>query len=240
MFALLIVLGANDMAHIIEASKLTKIYEYGSEKLYALDEVSFSINKGDIVAVVGESGSGKTTLVNIVGCLDNPSAGELSVNGRKIFADGIKLSESELTTIRRKLFGYVFQKFFLIPTLSVRENILLPSVFQSKLVVSDVDLDGIMEMLGILKRKNHLPKQLSIGEMQRVAIARALIGKPDILIADEPTGNLDSKRSNEIKDLFVNLNRERNITIILVTHSPELAKIGNCVLELRDGRVVSN
>jgi putative ABC transport system ATP-binding protein len=227
-----------NIEHIIEANKLTKIYDCGSEKLRALNEASFTIDKGDIVAVVGESGSGKTTLINIVGCLDNPSAGELSVNGRKIFADGIKFSESELTTIRREIFGYVFQKFFLIPTLSVRENILLPGVFQSKLKVSDADLDGLMDMLGILKRKDHLPKQLSIGEMQRVAIARALIGKPDLLIADEPTGNLDSKRSNEIKELLVRLNREQNLTIILVTHSPELAQIGDRIIELKDGKIV--
>ncbi|MCL2026456.1 MAG: ABC transporter ATP-binding protein [Leptospirales bacterium] len=223
------------MAHFIEANKLTKIYERGSEKLHALDGASFTIDKGDIVAVIGESGSGKTTLVNIVGCLDNPTNGELSVDGRRIFADGVKLSESELTAIRREIFGYVFQKFFLIPTLSVRENILLPSVFQPKLDVSEKELDGIMDILGILKRKDHLPRQLSGGEMQRVAIARALAGRPQALIADEPTGNLDSKRSDEIKELFVNLNKERGITVIVVTHSPKLAKIGNRALELHDG-----
>ena len=223
------------MAHIIEANKLTKIYERGSEKLRALDGVTFTIDKGDIVAVTGESGSGKTTLVNVIGCLDNPTDGELSVNDRRIFADGVNLSEGELTAVRREIFGYVFQKFFLIPTLSVRENILLPSVFRPKLNVSEKEINDIMDMLGILKRKDHLPGQLSGGEMQRTAIARALVGRPQVLIADEPTGNLDSKRSDEIKELFANLNKERGITIILVTHNAKLAKIGNRSLELHDG-----
>ena len=224
------------MAIMIEANGLTKVYDRGSEKLRALDGVSFTIDKGGIVAVVGESGSGKTTLVNIVGCLDNPTGGELSVGGQRIFADGVELSERELTAVRREIFGYVFQKFFLIPTLSVRENILLPSVFQPKLDTPEAELDGIMDMLGILKQKDQLPGQLSGGEMQRVAIARALVGKPQVLIADEPTGNLDSRRSNEIKDLLVRLNREQGITIILVTHNLDLAKIGGRVIELKDGR----
>ena len=225
------------MTRIIEANKLVKVYDRGSEKLRALDGVSFTIDKGDIVAIVGESGSGKTTLVNIVGCLDNPTSGELSIAGRRIFADGVELSEKELTFVRRETFGYVFQKFFLIPTLSVRENILLPGVFQPKLDLPDAELDGIMDMLGILKQKNQLPGQLSGGEMQRVAIARALLGKPQILIADEPTGNLDSKRSNEIKDLLIRLNRDQGITIILVTHNLDLAGIGNRVIELKDGNI---
>ena len=225
------------MTQIIEANNLTRIYERGSEKLRALDGASFTISAGDIVAVVGESGSGKTTLVNIVGCLDNPTSGELFVNGRRIFADGVELSEKELTTVRREMFGYVFQKFFLIPTLTVRENILLPGVFQPKLEMPEEELDGIMEMLGISGRKDHLPSQLSGGEMQRVAIARALVGRPRVLIADEPTGNLDSKRSNEIKDLFVRLNREQGLTIILVTHNRDLAKIANSVIELMDGKM---
>ena len=225
------------MTRIIEANNLTKIYDRGSEKLRALDCVSFTIDKGDIVAVVGESGSGKTTLVNIVGCLDNPSGGELSIGGRRIFADGVELSESELTAMRREIFGYVFQKFFLIPTLSVRENILLPGVFQPKLDVPEAELNGIMDVLGIVKQKDQLPGRLSGGEMQRVAIARALIGKPQVLIADEPTGNLDSKRSDEIKDMLVRLNREQGITIILVTHNIGLAKIGSRVIELKDGKI---
>jgi putative ABC transport system ATP-binding protein len=225
------------MSPIIEAARLTKVYSRGSEQVQALNGVSFTIDRGDIVSVTGESGSGKTTLVNIIGCLDNPTSGELAVEGRKIFANGINLSEVDLTLVRREIFGYVFQKFFLIPTLSVRENILLPSVFQRDLAVPEEELNALMDMLGILKRKDHLSGQLSGGEMQRTAIARALIGKPKVLIADEPTGNLDSERSNEIRDLLVRLNREQGITVILVTHNPGLAKIGNRVLALKDGGI---
>ncbi|MFV0626242.1 MAG: ABC transporter ATP-binding protein [Alphaproteobacteria bacterium] len=225
------------MNSIISVKNLTKIYERGSEKIRAVDGVNLEINQGDIVSVIGESGSGKTTLVNLIGCLDNPTSGELHLDGKQIFAQGIELSESKLTRIRSEFFGYVFQKFFLIPTLTVKENILLPSIFQSKVKTSEKELDEIMELLGILKRKNHLPSELSGGEMQRVAIARALVGKPKILIADEPTGNLDSKRSQEIKALLLKLNKEFGITIIMVTHSPDLAKIGNRVIEIKDGKI---
>jgi len=223
------------MAELIRANKLTKIYTRGSEKLCALNEASFIVNKGDIVSITGPSGSGKTTLVNVLGCLDNPTSGELTIDGKEIFREGLALSESELTRIRRSIFGYVFQKFFLIPTLTVKENILLPSAFQKKYQDNEKNLDSIMQTLGIDKRKDHLPSQLSGGEMQRVAIARALMNNPSVVIADEPTGNLDSKRSEEIKELLVNLNKERGITIIIVTHNPDLAKIGVRSLELHDG-----
>jgi putative ABC transport system ATP-binding protein len=226
------------MKTLIEAKELTKIYTRGAEKIYALNEASFSIEQGEIVAVVGASGSGKTTLINVLGCLDNPTSGELTVDGQQIFRQGLKLSESELTRIRRGIFGYVFQKFFLIPTLTVQENILLPSVFQPKLRANNANLERVMTMLDIARRREHLPGQLSGGEMQRVAIARALINNPAVLIADEPTGNLDSKRSEEIKNLLLGLNKEHGITIILVTHNPELAKIGSKVIELKDGRIV--
>jgi putative ABC transport system ATP-binding protein len=222
---------------MIEVKNLVKIYERGAEKVHALDDINLTINKGDVATIVGESGSGKTTLVNVIGCLDNPTSGGLSIDGQKIFEDGKKLSEGELTQLRRKIFGYVFQKFFLIPTLSVRENIMLPSIFQPNLKLKEEELDGVMEALGILKRKNHLPRELSGGEMQRTAIARALVCKPKILIADEPTGNLDSRRSEEIKELLIRLNREHGITIILVTHSLDLAKIGNKTFELMDGKL---
>ncbi|GBR76449.1 macrolide ABC transporter ATP-binding protein [Candidatus Termititenax persephonae] len=225
------------MDTFITAQNLTKIYTRGAEKIYALNGATFSIARGAIVSVVGASGSGKTTLVNVLGCLDNPASGTLTVNGRQIFAGKLKLSETELTKIRREIFGYVFQKFFLLPTLTVKENILLPSVFQPRLRASGDRLAEILQLLGIAHRKDHLPGQLSGGEMQRVAIARALINNPSVLIADEPTGNLDSKRSEEIKSLLLDLNQKQNLTIILVTHNPELAKIGNQILELKDGTI---
>jgi putative ABC transport system ATP-binding protein len=224
--------------NIIEANSLNKFYFRGNEKIHALNDINFSIKQGEIVSIVGASGSGKTTLVNVIGCLDNPTSGTLTLNKQQIFKDGLKLNETEMTKIRRKFFGYVFQNFFLIPTLSVKENIMLPSVFQQQFKDNEKNLKTIMEMLGIKKRENHLPNELSGGEMQRVAIARALINNPSILIADEPTGNLDSNRSNEIKELLLKLNREREITIILVTHNPEFAKIGSKIIEIKDGIIL--
>jgi putative ABC transport system ATP-binding protein len=225
------------MTKIIETENLTKIYTRGAEKIYALDNATFTVNKGEIVSVTGPSGSGKTTLVNVLGCLDNPTGGSLKIEGRQIFSGNTNLSEAELTRLRRSIFGYVFQKFFLIPTLTVRENILLPSVFQTELKTDENNLNRIMENLDIAKRRDHLPSQLSGGEMQRVAVARALINNPSVLIADEPTGNLDSKRSDEIIDLLANLNKNHGITIILVTHNPQLAQIGNSFIELSDGKI---
>ncbi|MDR2429032.1 MAG: ABC transporter ATP-binding protein [Candidatus Margulisbacteria bacterium] len=219
----------------IAAKNLTKIYTRGAEKIHALQQASFAIERGEIIAVTGASGSGKTTLVNVLGCLDNPTSGSLTVDGKIIFRDKLKLSETDLTKIRRSIFGYVFQKFFLLPTLTVKENILLPAVFQPGLRANAARLTEILQMLGLDKRANHLPGQLSGGEMQRTAIARALINNPSVLIADEPTGNLDSRRSAEIKNLLLELNQKQKLTIILVTHNPELAKIGSQTLELKDG-----
>ena len=222
---------------LISAEHLSKIYRHGNEDVKALNDVSLQIERGETVAVVGPSGSGKTTLVNILGCLDNPTAGTLTVDGTTIFKDGNTLSEKKLTLIRRKLFGYVFQKFFLIPTLTVRENILLPSVFDADFAADDKRAAELAEMLGVEHRLNHLPAELSGGEMQRVAIARALIGKPQVLIADEPTGNLDSKRTEEIKELLLNLNKQERLTIIVVTHNLKFAKTADRILTISDGRI---
>lgn len=222
---------------LISAEHLSKIYRRGNEDVKALNDVSLQIGQGEMLAVVGPSGSGKTTLVNILGCLDNPTAGTLTVDGTTIFKDGNTLSEKKLTLIRRKLFGYVFQKFFLIPTLTVRENILLPSVFDADFAADDKRAAELAEMLGVEHRLNHLPAELSGGEMQRVAIARALIGKPQVLIADEPTGNLDSKRTEEIKELLLNLNKRENLTIVVVTHNLEFAKTADRILTISDGRI---
>lgn len=220
----------------IAAQNLKKVYRRGSEEIYAVNDISLEIKKGEYVSFVGPSGSGKTTLINILGCLDNPSSGKLSVAQKSVFGNGKPLSEKKLTKIRRELYGYIFQKFYLIPTLTVLENILLPCTFYNKRDGSG-DASGLMNMLGIEKRKNHLPGQLSGGEMQRVAIARALINKPEILLADEPTGNLDTARSQEIGNLLNELNRKENLTVILVTHNPELAKTADRIVELRDGKL---
>jgi putative ABC transport system ATP-binding protein len=220
----------------IRAENLTKIYTRGSEQVYAVNNVSLEIQAGEFVSVIGPSGSGKTTLINILGCLDNPTSGRLDIDGLDIFDEGKTLSERQLTRIRRDLFGYIFQKFYLIPTLSVVENIMLPFTFYRK-DGADENVSRLINLLGIEKRKDHLPGQLSGGEMQRVSIARALVNKPRILLADEPTGNLDTARSNEIGRVLLELNQKEGLTIILVTHNPQLAKTAHRIIEIHDGRV---
>jgi ABC-type lipoprotein export system ATPase subunit len=220
----------------IEASNLTKIYHRGSENIAAVDDITLAVNEGEYVAFVGPSGSGKTTLVNILGCLDNPTSGRLFLAGRKIVDHGEHLAEGKLTKIRREIFGYVFQKFYLIPTLTVLENVMLPFTFYKK-PGADGEVDRVLKLLGIDHRKNHLPGQISGGEMQRVAIARALVNKPKILLADEPTGNLDTRRSKEIGEILRELNEKEGLTIILVTHNPSLAGMAHRVIELRDGKI---
>jgi putative ABC transport system ATP-binding protein len=223
---------------VIEAEDLVRIYKRGAEEIRAVDGVSLSIEEGEFVSVIGPSGSGKTTLINVLGCLDNPTSGRLLLDGRPVFEDCRALSEASLTRVRREVFGYIFQKFYLIPTLSVIENVVLPFTFYKKPGASD-DVTRVLDTLGILKRKDHLPGQLSGGEMQRVAIARALVNKPRILLADEPTGNLDTKRSGEIGGILEDLNRREGLTIILVTHNPVLAAHAHREIELLDGRIVA-
>jgi putative ABC transport system ATP-binding protein len=220
----------------LEASRITKIYKRGSEDIPALDDISLQIRRGEFVSFVGPSGSGKTTLINILGCLDNASTGSLVLCGKTIFTESQKLSEADLTRIRRAVFGYIFQKFYLLPTLTVLENVILPFTFFRKEGKSKDPLE-VLRSLGLEKRMSHLPGQLSGGEMQRVAIARALVNSPDILLADEPTGNLDSKRSQEIGEVLKQLNKKEGLTVLLVTHNPSLAKLADRTVELRDGRI---
>jgi len=220
----------------LEAQNLRKVYHRGSEDIVAVDDISLSIRKGEFVSFIGPSGSGKTTLINILGCLDNPTSGTLSIGQRRVFADGKGLSESELTRIRRQVFGYIFQKFYLVPTLTVYENVVLPFAFFEK-SGSLADPMEPIRFLGLDKRTSHRPSELSGGEMQRVAIARALVNRPEILLADEPTGNLDTKRSGEIGQILTSLNQKEGLTILLVTHNPALARIAQRTIELRDGKI---
>lgn len=224
-------------AHMaIEAQNLTKIYYRGSEEILAVNGVNLSIEEGQFVSFVGPSGSGKTTLINILGCLDNPTSGRLDILGKNIFDEGETLPEAKLTRIRREIFGYIFQKFYLVPTLTVLENVVLPFAFYKKLGAEE-DVEKILKLLGIDHRMNHLPGEISGGEMQRVAIARALVNKPKILLADEPTGNLDVKRSEEIGEILRELNQKEGLTVILVTHNPNLAQKADRIIELRDGQL---
>jgi len=221
---------------LINARNIVKKYNRGSEEVIAVNDISLQVQRGEFVAFTGPSGSGKTTLINILGCLDNPDSGELEIGGAPIFGNHKGLSETELTRIRRKYFGYIFQSFHLIPTLTVYENTILPFSFYKK-ESSKNDAAGILDMLGMKKRMNHFPSQLSGGEMQRVAIARALMNNPEILFADEPTGNLDHNRSMEIGKLLKELNKKDNLTVIMVTHNAQLAEIAGRIVRLQDGKI---
>ena len=220
----------------IDARNLTKVYSRGNEEVLSVNDVSLQINKGDFVSIIGPSGSGKTTLINLLGCLDNPTSGELYLRGRPIFDTDRRLSERELTGIRREVFGYIFQNFYLIPTLTVMENVMLPLTFYRK-AGSENEVDKLLKLLGIDHRKNHLPGQISGGEMQRVAIARAMVNMPEILMADEPTGNLDTKRSAEIVQVLKDLSQRTGLTIIMVTHNVKLAEEAGRLFQMRDGRI---
>jgi putative ABC transport system ATP-binding protein len=221
---------------MIEAEDLTRIYTRGNEEITSVNSVSFRINKGDFVSIIGPSGSGKTTLINLLGCLDNPTSGKLDLGTRSIFGKAKPLSERELTKIRRETFGYIFQNFYLIPTLTVRENVVLPLTFYRK-PGTEHEAEKLLQLLGMDHRMHHLPGQISGGEMQRVAIARAMVNRPDILLADEPTGNLDTKRSAEIVEVLKELNKNVGLTVIMVTHNQELARCAGQVFEMKDGRI---
>lgn len=224
----------NNNPTIINAIELKKYYKMGKDEIAALAGVSLDIKKGDFLAILGSSGSGKTTLLNMISCLDKPSSGKLIVADN----DVTDLPEKRLIEIRRKYFGFIFQQFFLIPTLTVQENVTLPIFFSGK-KVSIKFIDSILERVGLLNRKKHLPSELSGGEMQRVAIARALVNNPEIIIADEPTGNLDSQNAKNIFDLFSSLNNDFEVTIICATHNLELAKRAKDIIELKDGIIKS-
>jgi ABC-type lipoprotein export system ATPase subunit len=224
----------NNDSTIIKAIDLKKYYKMGKDEIAALAGVSLDIKKGSFLAILGSSGSGKTTLLNIISCLDKPSSGKLIVADD----DVTDLPEKKLVEIRRKYFGFIFQQFFLIPTLTVQENVMLPIFFSGKKVPGKF-IDDILERVGILNRKKHLPSELSGGEMQRVAIARALVNNPEIIIADEPTGNLDSQNAKNIFDLFSTMNNDFGVTIICATHNLELAKRTKDIIELKDGIIKS-
>ena len=222
------------MSNVIELSEVTKTYRRGSETIAAVDGVSLSIAPGEFVAVVGPSGSGKTTLLNLIGCIDKPDRGGVRVDGME--TEG--LSERALTKIRGEKIGFIFQQFFLLPTLTVTENVELPAVFVGRRNGAARTRE-LLEQVGLSPRAGHHPSQLSGGEMQRVAIARALMNSPKVLIADEPTGNLDSRNAESILTVFRELNRS-GLTVVMVTHNAELAGAAGRIVSMKDGRVVSN
>jgi putative ABC transport system ATP-binding protein len=219
--------------NVISAAALTKSYRRGREEVRALDGVTFEIARGEFVAITGPSGAGKTTLLNLIGCMDAPTSGTLKISGREVQ----QLDERHRTLLRREQIGFVFQHFGLMPTLTVAENIALPAHFARRNGASRID--ELLERVGLAHRRTHRPHELSGGEMQRVAIARSLVNAPQLILADEPTGNLDSVTGDSIIALFRKLNAE-GLTVVVVTHNESMAGAARRRIVLQDGRIVSS
>ena len=219
---------------ILRVENLTKIYGKKETQVVALDNVSFSVKKGEFVAIVGASGSGKSTLLHLIGGVDRPTKGKVYIDGKDIFA----LDDDKLAIFRRRQIGLIYQFYNLIPILNVEENITLPLALDNR-KVSNEELENMLSHLGLEKRRYHLPNELSGGQQQRTSIGRALITRPTIVLADEPTGNLDSKSSDEIVALLKKSNKELKQTIIMITHNLEIAKMADRIIKIEYGKIVS-
>ena len=217
---------------ILRVENLTKIYGKEESKVVALDNISFSVEKGEFVAIVGASGSGKSTLLHLLGGVDRPTSGKVYIDGKDIF----NFDDDKLAIFRRRQVGLIYQFYNLIPILNVEENITLPLSLDNREVDKKV-LDEMLRLLGLQNRRTHLPNELSGGQQQRTSIGRALITNPTIVLADEPTGNLDSKSSDEIVLLLKKSNKELKQTIIMITHNMEIAKSADRILKIEDGRI---
>ncbi|MFR8734454.1 MAG: ABC transporter ATP-binding protein [Clostridium perfringens] len=215
---------------LLEVKSVSKIYGKGNNAVHALKDIKFSVDKGEYIAIVGESGSGKSTLLNIIGALDTPTEGKVIINNKDLFS----MKDSELTVFRRRNIGFVFQGFNLIPELTVEQNIIFPVLLDYKKPDRKY-LEELLNILGLQERKNHLPSELSGGQQQRVAIGRALITRPSLILADEPTGNLDSKNSSEVISLLKESSQKYEQTIIMITHSRSIAQAADRVLRVSDG-----
>lgn len=218
---------------ILKVDNLTKIYGKDSTKVVALDHISFSVEKGEFIAIVGASGSGKSTLLHLIGGVDRPTSGKVFIDGKDIF----NFNDDKLAIFRRRQVGLIYQFYNLIPILNVEENITLPLSLDNREVDKE-KLNDLLTLLGLQNRKNHLPNELSGGQQQRTSIGRALITNPTIILADEPTGNLDSKSSDEIVALLKKSNKEFNQTIIMITHNMEIAKVADRIIKIEDGKIV--
>jgi len=225
---------------VISVSDLTKVYRMGDHEVRALRGVSLDVEPGEFVAVTGPSGSGKSTFMHIAGCLDRPTSGTYILDGR----DVSELSKDDLARVRNEKIGFVFQGFNLLSRTSALDNVELPLLYSGTKALKTADRHKraleVLEAVGLGERSHHLPNQLSGGQQQRVAIARALINRPSILLADEPTGNLDTRTSIEVMGIFQRLNQERGITVLLITHEMDIAEYGTRLIRFRDGRVVAD
>ncbi len=218
---------------ILKVENLSKVYGKGDTKVTALDNISFTVEKGEFIAIVGASGSGKSTLLHLLGGVDRPTNGKVFIDGKDIY----NFNDDKLAIFRRRQVGLIYQFYNLIPILNVEENIVLPLSLDNKAV--DLEkLNHLITVLGLNKRRTHLPNELSGGQQQRTSIGRALITNPAIILADEPTGNLDSKSSDEIVELLRKSNKDYNQTIIMITHNMEIAKCANRIIQIEDGKIV--
>jgi putative ABC transport system ATP-binding protein len=221
-------------APIIQVRELYKTYRVGEVDIHALNGASLEVRRGEFLAIVGTSGSGKSTLFNILGGLTPPTSGTVQINGR----DLTKMSDADRNDLRKRTVGFVFQKYNLLPTLTAEQNIQIVRDVAGRPIAFDEDFKQVLEMLGIAKRLHHKPRALSGGEQQRVAIARAIVNSPAILLADEPTGNLDSKNSDVVLTLLRDLNKRLGQTILMITHNPEAAAYADRTIQMRDGKVL--
>ena len=219
---------------IIEAKNLNKTFKMGDLDIEVLKDINLSIESGEFVSIMGPSGSGKSTLLYLIGGLDKPTSGSVKIKGNELS----EMKDKEQSIMRRRDIGFVFQFYNLIPNLSVEENVILPVLLDGKKLKDYRNkLDDILEVVGLADRRTHTPRELSGGQQQRVAIARALVNEPDIILADEPIGNLDTKTGTEVMQLLQRINREKKKTIVQVTHSKEAADYGNRIINVRDGKV---
>ncbi len=220
---------------ILKCENLTKIYGNEENKTIALDNVSFNVKRGQFISIIGASGSGKSTLLHLLGGVDKPTSGSVFINNIDIHS----LTENDLSAFRRKEIGLIYQFYNLLPIMNVKENILLPSQLDKR-KIDEKELNDLINVLGLGDRVTHLPNQLSGGQQQRVAIGRALINHPALILADEPTGNLDSKSSEEIVELLKVSNKKYNQTILLVTHDEKIAKEADRIITIKDGKIVKD
>lgn len=220
---------------ILKTENLSKSYQVGKSTVQALHGISISVEQGEFVAITGESGSGKSTLLQLLGCLDKPTGGQVFIDGN----DTSKLSDAQLSELRKKMIGFVFQSFYLQPFLCLEDNVAVPAMFTNKKRRDiNMQIETLLDHVGLGNRKKHYPKELSGGEIQRAAIARALVNSPQLVLADEPTGNLDSQNSTSVISLFQDIRARFGTTIVIVTHNPEIAAKADRTIQLKDGAVI--